>query len=239
MVRVKRRFHVQRLRTGFVDLDIAEAHHIRDVLRLTEGTSLELFDDDGQLATGLLVMVNSSAVRVEIHAIEVALNQELKLTVAAAIPKGDRADWMIEKLTELGVDRFIPLAAERSVVLPGGRNKIERWGRIALEAAKQSRRAGMMKIAELTPLHRLVSELPPDSARWFLSTTDDATPIRQKLNPVPKNLALLIGPEGGWTQEEMRGFGDAGLEGVGLTKTVLRLETAAVAAASVVLCNVR
>jgi 16S rRNA (uracil1498-N3)-methyltransferase len=125
------------------------------------------------------------------------------------------------------------------VVLPGGRNKIERWGRIALEAAKQSRRAGMMKIAELTPLHRLVSELPLDSARWFLSTTDDATPIRQKLNPVPKNLALLIGPEGGWTQEEMRGFGDAGLEGVGLTKTVLRLETAAVAAASVVLCNVR
>jgi RsmE family RNA methyltransferase len=90
MVRVKRRFHVQRLRTGFVDLDIAEAHHIRDVLRLTEGTSLELFDDDGQLATGLLVMVNSSVVRVEIHAIEVALNQELKLTVAAAIPKGDR-----------------------------------------------------------------------------------------------------------------------------------------------------
>jgi 16S rRNA (uracil1498-N3)-methyltransferase len=236
MTDVKRRFHVRQLRTGFLDLDPSEAHHVRDVLRLTEGTVLELFDDAGRSATGPLVMVNPTVVRVEIIAVDEKRAGGLELTVAAAIPKGDRADWMIEKLSELGVSRFIPLAAERSVVLPAGRNKFERWERIAMEAAKQSRRAGNLNVAELTPLSIAITAPGPF---LYLSTAPGAIPIGRAIGELAatQKLTLLIGPEGGWSDQELKDFSAAGIPGISLTRSILRMETAAIAAAAIVLCE--
>ncbi len=130
----------------------AEAHHVRDVLRLAVGDELELFDAAGGTAVGRIVAVTVGVVAVEVSAVTLAERVGVSLTVAAAVPKGDRADWMVEKLSELGVARFVPLAAARSVVLPGGRNKVERWERLAVESAKQCRRAGVMAIDPVTPV---------------------------------------------------------------------------------------
>ena len=167
------------------------------------------------------------------------------LCVAAAVPKGDRADWMVEKLSELGVDEFVPLAAARSVVLPEGRGKHDRWNRIATEAAKQSRRAGVMRITKLTDLSGALAgatDAAQSGRAWFLTTEDDAAvPISTALRDVPAGarLTVFVGPEGGWTVEERQQFAAAGATAVRLGPTILRVETAAIATAVVVACAPR
>jgi 16S rRNA (uracil1498-N3)-methyltransferase len=155
--------------------------------------------------------------------------------IASAVPKGDRADWMIEKLSELGVSRFIPLATARSVVHPKGAGKLDRWRRIATESAKQSRRAGVLQIEPLTALDRFTESL--ESPAVFLSTDPKAPPILSCSSFIlhPSSLCLLIGPEGGWTDDEMAAFARRNLTAAKLTETILRVETAAVVAAAIVM----
>lgn len=235
---VIRRIHTPALHAGDIPLDPTQTRHARDVLRLEDGTAVEAFDDLGTVAPATLHFrgMKEAFVRVEeIRAPDVP--HSFYLTVASAVPKGERADWMVEKLSELGVASFVPLATERSVVKPEGKNKHERWVRIAIESAKQSRRAGVMRIGELRPVRGVIG----DAARTlYLSTAPDATPLRELLpGMIPNgNMTLLIGPEGGWTDEEMSAFGSAGCRGVKLTATILRVETAAIAAAAVVMTHV-
>ena len=236
---MSRRIHVRHLRGGEpIQLEPAEAHHARDVLRLADGAAVEVFDDAGAVGRGVLILSEGDVlVRVEPEELVPPTNTGLALVVAAAVPKGDRADWMVEKLSELGVAEFVPLAAARSVVLPGGRGKRDRWLRIATEAAKQSRRAGVMRVGELT---KLEAALGACDRPWFLATEAAAAPvgIRQALDSVEPGTGLcaFIGPEGGWADEELRLFAAAGAVAVRLTDTILRVETAAVAVAAVVAC---
>jgi 16S rRNA (uracil1498-N3)-methyltransferase len=224
-----RRFHTPRLVVGLNSLDARQGKHARDVLRLEEGTSVELFDDEGRTASGLLVFEKGkAAVRVEnVQAGESA--RAVVITVAAAIPKGERADWMVEKLSELGVSRFVPLAAERSVVVPEGTHKIERWQRIATESAKQSRRHGVMQIESITRLDDIVA----DSPAICLSTQNPAAPLPEVIAELRDSIVLLIGPEGGWTNAELALCESAGVKFAKLTESILRTETAAVAAAAI------
>jgi len=236
------------VRVGDVPLDANEAHHARTVLRLTDGSAVEVFDDAGNEATATLVFDGPRAALARIERIDVAAGDAtemggLRWSVAAAVPKGERADWMVEKLSELGCTAFIPLATARSVVLPEGRNKRDRWARIAAGSAKQSRRRGVMRIEELTPLAGLVQRVAdagtsrPDGppCGWFLSTGRSAVPARAAIDAgFGAPFFLAIGPEGGWTSEEEGTLSAAGLTPVGLTPTILRVETAAVAAAAIV-----
>jgi 16S rRNA (uracil1498-N3)-methyltransferase len=229
---------VPRLAAGEIALDPVQAHHARDVLRLTDGTEVEVFDDAGRVARGVLAVSAADGVAVRVERVEDASRgaESIRLTIVAAVPKGDRADWMVEKLSELGVADFIPLAAARSVVLPEGKNKRERWVRIATEAAKQSRRAGVMRVGELTKLAAAL-ELSCDQA-WYFATEAGVAPvgIREATDStVPgSTVCAFIGPEGGWTDDELRHFTAAGALAVRLTDTILRVETAAVAVAAVV-----
>src|SRR5947209_14535185 len=108
---------------------------------------------------------------------------------------------MVEKLSELGTAAFVPLITARGVVLPGGKNKRERWVRIATESAKQSRRGGVMRIDELTSVKGLLSGRAAQPAEaggaGFLSTESSATPIASLFEPYVGNITLLVGPEGG------------------------------------------
>jgi 16S rRNA (uracil1498-N3)-methyltransferase len=227
-----RRVHLAKLSTGSIALPTAEAHHIRDVLRLTAGATVELFDDAGHVASGIIRHINTANVVVDVESIGIPnAENAMNVTVASAVPKGDRADWMVEKLTELGVTRFIPLATERSVVLPSGKNKMERWERIAIESAKQSRRVGVMAIDALTPLHQAISSA---SRGIYLSTAVDAVPIARAIGRSIE-LSLFIGPEGGWSDAETNRMKAARFSGAKLTSTILRVETAAVVAAGVAL----
>lgn len=230
-----RRIHVRQVRLGTISLDAAEAHHARDVLRLGVGAMVELFDNTGQLADATLTRADAGGVQAAVQQVRAGPPRGQVLTVAAAVPKGDRADWMVEKLSELGVDRFIPLATARSVVLPTGKSKTERWQRIAVESAKQSRRSGVMEIAPLTPLYKAIHAIGP---AWYLSTIPGCRSIPDALGSDESrgSLSLFIGPEGGWTDQETAQFKSERFTAIGLTQTTLRVETAAVAAAAVVAC---
>jgi len=229
---VTRRLHTPRLLVGRVLIDPIQARHAREVLRLAEGATVELFDDQGATATGQLVFVDDHATAVDVSEIvQPKLGSEPQLIVASAVPKGERADWMVEKLSELGVAAFIPLAAVRSVVLPKGTGKHCRWTRIATESAKQSRRTGVMRIEPLMPLNELLSRNP----NGLLLSMDAAAKsiLDARAANSPGELILFIGPEGGWTESEIEAFSAAGIQPVRLTSTILRVETAAIAAAAV------
>jgi 16S rRNA (uracil1498-N3)-methyltransferase len=131
------------------------------------------------------------------------------------------------------------LKTERSVVNPGGKNKYERWARIAMESAKQSHRRGVMRIENLTEVKQLVAQEVENTAGavFYLSTDLDAvllTDALARLDPSRERL-LLIGPEGGWTDTEINLFEDSGARGVKLTSTILRVETATIAGATIAL----
>ena len=230
-----RRIHTSQVRAGDLTLSDREAHHARDVLRLTTGETVEVFDDAGAVARGTIISCDARGVvvRVEEPASDDGASTAIHLTIAAAVPKGDRADWMIEKLSELGVQRFIPLATARSVVLPEGKNKRERWTRIATETAKQSRRRGVMRIEELTKLDAALRDA--GDARWVLSTTGEAKSVIDLVaRHAPPSVTAFIGPEGGWTDDELTQFTAGGAIVVQLTPTILRVETAAISLAAIV-----
>jgi 16S rRNA (uracil1498-N3)-methyltransferase len=229
-----------------VELDSAQAHHVRDVLRLKRGDAVELFDAGGNLASASVEELASDRVIVRVITVQRAVQHQVEIVVASAVPKGDRADWMVEKLSELGVRRFIPLKTARSVVLPAGKSKFDRWQRIAAESAKQSRRVGVMQIDPVIPISAAISSgatlAPPAGATTvapaaagsiFLTTESHAPSLLHLLSCRTSIILLLIGPEGGWTDAELNMFRDRRLTGARLTASILRIETAAVAAAAV------
>lgn len=245
-----RRIHVSELAIGDLPLDPVQAHHARHVLRLGDGAEVEAFDDAGARGPAVLLHLPDGGAAVRVERIDTPAGAtRFRWSVAAAVPKGERADWMVEKLSELGTSAFIPLAAARSVVLPEGRNKRERWTRLATESAKQSRRAGVMTIGELTTVHDAIArvrapaiaisdigEAQQQSRGWFLATEVPGLPIAAALEAAREidDLTLFVGPEGGWTPQEIEAFQVAGLTAVRLTASVLRVETASVAAAAIV-----
>lgn len=235
-----RRLHTSSLSIGDIPLDPVQAHHAREVLRLIEGDAVELFDNSGQIAAGTVILRGQRDVLVRVENVQKSAPQTSPhVFVASAVPKGERADWMVEKLSELGVAAFIPLKTERSVVNPEGKNKYERWARIATESAKQSHRRGVMRIENLIEVKQLVAQEIENAAGavFYLSTDPEAvllTDALARLDPSRERL-LLIGPEGGWTDTEIKLFEDFGARGARLTSTILRVETAAIAGATIAL----
>ena len=230
-----RRILVSKAVVGRIDLGSAEAHHLRDVLRLVAGAEIEVFDKAGDSGRGRIVMADGRGVTVEIDKIGRAAATKCRLTIAAAVPKAARADWMIEKLGELGVDVFVPLTTRRSVVAPKGSAKNERWNRLAAESARQSGRAGVMRIEKLMDLPPLIEQTRAEGIGiWHLSLEENSVSIFEMLPALPSDLTVLVGPEGGWSPEESDAFEVAGSRAVRLTRTILRVETAAVAAAAVI-----
>lgn len=226
-----RRMLVDELVVGVNALSREQGHHARDVLRMEVGDEVELFTAAGQTARAVLREVSAQRVLAEVTEIREG-GTGFELVIASAIPKGARADWMIEKLSELGVSRFVPLMTARSVVHPEGKNKIERWERLAAESAKQSRRSGVMEISPLMTLQQALEQM--DGLRGYLSTGAGASTLSSILHLPSSTLALFTGPEGGWTAEEEALMRNRGLTPVTLGGTILRVETAAMAAAAVV-----
>lgn len=239
---VSRRVYVKNLTQGQIAVDAAAAHHLRDVLRMTPGEEIEAFDEQGHIGRGRLIQVDAAGVEIEIEKLEMhPCGHQLNLTIASALPKGARADWMIEKLSELGVNRFVPLVTQRSIVTPQGENKIQRWNRLALESARQSRRHGVMDIAEVLPLDRALAALNTSHACGAVAATELAhvTPLPllawsgARASTEASDIWIFIGPEGGWEADELVAAQSAGLTVISLGETILRVETAAIVAAAI------
>jgi 16S rRNA (uracil1498-N3)-methyltransferase len=217
---------------GDIELSPAQARHLHTVLRLRAGDVVEAFDDAGTSAEAIVIRSARDKVTLRVSRLTPAAVSAMTWTVAASLPKGPRADWMVEKLAELGTADFIPLIAERSVTVPEGKQKIERWSRLAAEASRQSGRRDVMRIGPLTPVREAAAI--ERAARWVMSMGPEAVSARLAAGgKPPRSLLMLVGPEGGWTKSEAEMLESAGFQAVKLGGTVLRVETAAIAAAAV------
>jgi 16S rRNA (uracil1498-N3)-methyltransferase len=234
-----RRFHHPELNTSPVELDHEQAAHARRSLRLRVGDMVELFDGLGTIATGRIIRCD------QVTRIEIVERRQLPrptpwIDLAVAIPKGSRADVLVEKASELGADRLIPLISHRSVVDPGD-NKLDRFARLATESAKQCGRPHFMTIEPPTSLERFLKSanhdrrLIADEALAHEGAAANPASVQDLLNDLKgvKRLAILIGPEGGWTDQEKSAAKTAGFHSVGLGPYVLRIETAALAAVAI------
>jgi 16S rRNA (uracil1498-N3)-methyltransferase len=219
-----RYFVDQPLGPGRVEVDGPEAHHLATVCRLRTGDTVHLFNGDGREYPAAVVAVGRRSVALEVTA-ELSPERELpfRLEVAAALPKGERAPFLIEKLTELGVTVFTPLETAYSVVRPR-EAKLDRLHRHVIEASKQCGRNRLMEVRALIPWADFLrrDDLP---TRRFLAHPGHAKPDVS----VAENVVVAVGPEGGFTTEEVSAALSSSWLGVGLGPRLLRVETAAIA----------
>lgn len=207
----------------------AQAHHLARVARLRAGERVEVSD---QTTAYLAVAENCSPTEVRFR-IEDALPAQpevARLRVALAIIKFARFEWAIEKLTELGVYSITPLIAARSEtkLVQSASKRAERWRRIAFEAAQQARRLAAPSVAAPIPFAAAVRD-PGNETK--LLAEPGGPPVADYCND--QEMTLLVGPEGGWTQEESQLADQHGFTAVGLGGNILRTETAAVALAAI------
>ncbi|MCA9037873.1 MAG: 16S rRNA (uracil(1498)-N(3))-methyltransferase [Planctomycetaceae bacterium] len=220
----------------------AEAHHLLNVLRLKAGDEIEIFDGCGQSARGIIEATSRKHADVTITARHTADHcvDGVELTVAAAPPKGDRLKWMVEKLTELGVHQLILTQTERSVVNPGD-SKQEKLKANVIAACKQCGRNRLMTISSPVELSAAIENAMSQQQQLLVAHPGDKIksaglrPTVGVSDPTSKNVTLFIGPEGGFTDSEIQQLLDAGANTISWPSTILRIETAALALAAVVM----
>ena len=219
-----------------VTLSADEARHARDVLRLVPGDEVFVFDGEGCEYRGAISEVTSRTMTVGIvEQVEPAKPESpLDLTLGVALLKSEKFDLVVQKATELGVTRIVPLITDRADVKirepQDAKRKLERWQRIALESAKQCGRARVMKIEAPTRLADALSELSNAERKFFFAERSG-----QQLGNDDSRLesvAALIGPEGGWTDQEIERASGSGWEIVTVGGRTLRAETAAIVVAA-------
>jgi 16S rRNA (uracil1498-N3)-methyltransferase len=226
-----RRFFVtEPLVAGTRQLRGAEAHHLLHVLRIGVGQTVTLFDGNGLEASAELTGVANGIAELTVGELRSSNNEPVvSLVLAAAVPKGDRFAWLIEKATELGVRRFVPLVTERSIVIPG-EGKLEKMRRTIVEASKQCRRNRLMELAAPVPWPEFVVREFAVSPGWVAHAAGEM--IDLGILPAEGPLVAAVGPEGGFTDAELDLAVQAGARLVSLGPRVLRIETAALTMAA-------
>ena len=207
-----------------------EAHHLARVRRIGVGAIVELFDGRGFATRAAVVSIARNEVVLRPEGLPLLDRlPPFRLILATAVPKGDRLDWLVEKATELGVDRFVPILNERSVVSPG-LAKLARLRRNVIEASKQCGRNRLMTIDEPLPWPELLRSFGAIEPR--LVAHPGGVPFGLWPRPRAGSEAIIaLGPEGGFTSGEINAAKDAGWGLAGLGATVLRMETAGLSAA--------
>jgi 16S rRNA (uracil1498-N3)-methyltransferase len=233
----RRRFFVDHIHGGTARLTGDDAQHVKRVLRAEVGQRYEISDSQH---AWLAEIVEARKDLVVFRTLEPVASPEapVRITVLAALVKYDRFEWMVEKATELGVERIVPVEATRSEkgLFEAARKRVERWNRIARESSQQSRR---LRPPEVTEAVRFDAALRDAAGhRYFLEEMAGTRPIVRALpaeRPAEAEVSLLAGPEGGWTDSERERAAAAGWAPVSLGPQVLRAETAVMAAVAVVM----
>jgi len=213
-----------------------EARHLARVLRAKVGETVRVFDGSGTEWPARIDAIGRDRVDLTVgEPIAPVVKNGPLLTIAVALPKGDRQKWMVEKLTELGAARLVPLVTARGVA-EATPSAIERLKRCVIEACKQCGRSTLLEIGEPMPLAACVAGKPAGSLG--LVADPGGIPIGNAISPSLSRddlgVLALVGPEGGFTDEELAAAVAAGFTAVSLVPHVLRVETAAIAIAAVV-----
>ena len=232
----RRRFFVPEIRRGIAELTGTESEHLVRVLRVEPGQIFEISDNRkvylAEVETARKSLVTFT-VRDEVPVEQAAV----QIHLLAALFKFDRFEWLVEKATELGVTVIQPVVATRSEhgLAQASAKRRARWEKIALEASQQSRRAYLPVVQPAISLERGLAHVA--DLRLFLDEAPDTKPILDRI-PLTRqrnqSAAILVGPEGGWTDQERESALESGWMACGLGQTILRAETAGIAAIAVV-----
>jgi 16S rRNA (uracil1498-N3)-methyltransferase len=249
------RFYSSRpITSDSITLDGPEAHHLLHVMRASAGDAVTVFDGNGAEFEAVVDKLRRTEADLRIVTRrEVDRELPFQLIVGVALPKGDRQKWIVEKLTELGVSKLVPLITECSVAQPTG-NALERLARSVIEASKQCGRNRLMEIAEpqkwgewikgdcglriadcgLGEQQSAIRNPKSEIAVRSLLAHPGGSPLSEVYTPTNTPTQLAVGPEGGFTDAEVDAAIAAGWQVVSLGPRILRIETAAVALAAMI-----
>ncbi|MBP3636792.1 MAG: 16S rRNA (uracil(1498)-N(3))-methyltransferase [Clostridia bacterium] len=224
---------------GLVRLNAEDAHHAQRVLRMKVGETAQIFCDEHRYTAQITDMEGGVTLRIleELPSTEAAL----RITLYQGLPKADKMELITQKAVELGADRVVPVAMSRCVVQLSGKDatkKQERWQKIAREACKQSGRCKMMPVDEPISFKQFLARLPGHAAAIVPWEDAQGFSLRafHQAHPDVRDLAIVIGPEGGMSPEEIDQMKAAGCQPVTLGPRILRTETAGLSAISALLC---
>ena len=221
------RFYVQDVRDGQARLGRAQLHQLRHVLRLRDGDELAVFDGSGSEWLARLQGESAELVR----SLDSPVEPETRLTLLQALIRPARFELILQKGTELGIARFVPFVAERSVAAG---ERAARWRSIVVEAAEQSGRRVVPEVAPLQPFEQALCEATRQGMA-FMPWERTEAPRLSAVHRQCRELALLVGPEGGFAGAEVEQAHSRGVLTVTLGRRILRSETAAIAAAAILL----
>ncbi len=225
------------IKKDYLEIIGDEAHHLLSVLRLNQGDTISVFDGQGSKAYGIIHSFDKNAVKVRLLKQEVS-NAEppIRVTLYQGMPKKDKFDLIIQKATELGVYTIIPLVSKRTVVnikQDKLKQRMQRWNKIAAEACKQCGRAYIPAVQEPTGFANVLDEIQKKTSFIFWEGEQDAK-LKGLLNEYkgqsPLDIGILVGPEGGWDDDEVNRAKAAGAKPVSLGSRILRTETAGLVA---------
>jgi 16S rRNA (uracil1498-N3)-methyltransferase len=214
-----------------------EGRHAAVVRRLRAGERADLSDGAGTLASGVIDSVSQESVAVTVRSVRSVPVPSPRITVVQALAKGDRGELAVEMMTEVGVDAVVAWSAERSVVRwegSRGARSLLRWGSVAREAAKQSRRAWIPGVSGPVTLPEVARAVSAAACAVVLEA-GSPVPLSRLALPADGEIVLVVGPEGGISRSERSALAVAGAIEARLGPTVLRTSTAGAAAAAVLL----
>ncbi len=217
---------------GSFELPAGAAAHVARVLRLVAGDALVLFDGAGQEAAATIAEIRGSSVHVNVTVPAVVDRESpLSLTLVQGVSRGERMDLVMQKATELGVARLIPVMTERSVVkldAAQAAKRLQHWQGVVAAACEQSGRAWLPEVLPPQPLLKWLAQPAKEGEQRFLLHPGSSTRARDL--PALRSATLLIGPEGGLAPQEREAALLAGFQDLSLGPRILRTETAALAA---------
>ncbi|MFP4057129.1 MAG: RsmE family RNA methyltransferase [Candidatus Brocadiia bacterium] len=235
------RFYVPDLGTeNHVWIEGREAGHMVRVLRLGTGDEVALFDGSGIECRGVVERAERQRVKIVVRdRAMVRREPEVAVTLACSVVKAKAMDLLVAKCSEFGLRELVPVETRRSVPKLAKKEaaQVDRWHRLAVEAAKQSGRTTLTRIAPPRPLPAFLEKAPQWDTRLVFSLDEEAEPLKEALarHPRPQRLVYFVGPEGGFEQRELRDIASAGFQPVRLGRSTLRTETAAIAALAAIL----
>jgi 16S rRNA (uracil1498-N3)-methyltransferase len=223
--------------------DPVQLHHLRDVLRIKPPEKVAVFDNSGNEYIVLVVEIGVASAKLELIEKKMHDDSGTKITIACAIPKNSKMDDIIDKLTQLGVECIIPLETERVIVKLNKEKKLERlerWKKIALSAAKQSQRNKLPVVKPICGLKDAILNAYDFDLKLIPTLEDNRKTLKEIFDNASKKInrvMVLIGPEGDFTSSEVTLAKEAGFLPTSLGKQVLRVDTAAIAVVSFIKLN--
>ncbi len=213
----------------------SEHHHLRNVLRLDIDETIRIIDGEGTVITATIIKIGSKLTDAKIEKLEYEERTTPSITLFQALPKHDKMELILQKTTELGVTQIVPTITERALQKPS-ENRLERWQRIILSATKQCGRAWLPEIDEIQTIPDCIDILQTCDLSlifWEKETEQHIQSVLRRNSEV-KSIALIVGPEGGFTDNEVNDVIGMGCIPVKIGSTILRTETASIAGVAMV-----